>query len=90
MNIGASGSSSAAASDAKTREAFDSSIGEMFFTQLLGAMRKTQGEPAYFNGGQAEKMFRSQLDQTLAEQMTKSHARDFTDALYERFALDRR
>jgi hypothetical protein len=31
-------------------------------------------------------MFRSQLDQTLAQQMTKTHARDFTGALYERFA----
>ena len=77
----------APAADAKTRQAFDSSIGEMFFTQLLGAMRTTQGKPAYFHGGQAEEMFRSQLDQTIAQQMTKSHARDFTDALYERFAL---
>ncbi len=78
----------APAADAKTREAFDSSIGEMFFTQLLSAMRSTQGKPAYFHGGQAEEMFRGQLDQTIAQQMTKTHAREFTDALYERFALD--
>jgi hypothetical protein len=77
----------APAGDAKTREAFDSSIGEMFFKQLLGALRQTQGKPAYFHGGQAEEMFKSQLDQTIAQQMTKTHARDFTDALYERFAL---
>ena len=77
----------APAADAKTREAFDSSIGEMFFTQLLAAMRTSQGKPAYFHGGQAEEMFRSQLDQTIAQQMTTSHAREFTDALYERFAL---
>ncbi len=58
----------------------------MFFTQLLAAMRKTQGEAAYFHGGRAEEMFRGQLDQTLAQQMTKTHARDFTNSLYERFA----
>ena len=28
-----------------------------------------------------------ELDQTLAQQMTKTHASGFTDALYERFAL---
>ena len=69
------------------RAAFDSSIGEMMFTQMLSAMHKSQGKPAYFHGGQAEEMFRSQLDQTLAQQMTKTHASGFTDALYERFAL---
>lgn len=91
MNAGGISSTTApTANDLKTREAFDSSIGEMFFTQLLGAMRKTQGKPAYFHGGQAEEMFRGQLDQTMAQQMTKTHAREFTDALYERFALDRR
>ncbi len=90
MNVTSISASDVSAGESKTREAFDSSIGEMFFTQLLAAMRKTQGEPAYFHGGQAEEMFRSQLDQTLAQQMTKTHARDFTDALYERFALDRR
>jgi Rod binding domain-containing protein len=87
MNVNAVPPHAAPAADAKTREAFDSSIGEMFFTQLLGAMRQTQGKPAYFHGGQAEEMFKSQLDQTIAQQMTKTHARDFTDALYDRFAL---
>ena len=87
MEIGAMSSNVAATAEAKTREAFDSSIGEMFFMQLLGAMRTTQGKPAYFHGGQAEEMFKSQLDQTIAQQMTKTHARQFTDALYERFAL---
>ena len=78
----------ASVGDPKTREAFDSSIGEMFFGQLLGAMRKTQGKPAYFHGGKAEEMFRGQLDQTLAQQMTKTHAREFTDAMYQQFALN--
>lgn len=91
MNLGGINTTAAPMpGEIKTREAFDSSIGEMFFTQLLGAMRKTQGKPAYFHGGQAEEIFRGQLDQTMAQQMTKTHAREFTDALYQRFALDRR
>ena len=88
MQVGATAAAgSAEVQDARTREAFDSSIGEMFFSQLLSAMRKTQGKPAYFHGGQAEEIFRSQLDQTIAAELTKTHARAFTDALYERFAL---
>src|SRR5687768_17417126 len=87
MNTAAISPQAAPAADAKTREAFDSTIGEMFFTQLLGALRQTQGKTPYFHGGQAEEMFRSQLDQTIAQQMAKTHARDFTDALYDQFAL---
>ena len=36
------------------REAFDRFVGGTFFRQLLGAMQKTVGKPAYFHGGQGE------------------------------------
>ena len=66
------------------RDAFTHFIGETFFSQMLKAMRKSVGKPAYFHGGQAEEIFRSQLDQTLADEMTKASADKLADPLFER------
>lgn len=71
------------------REAFDQFVGEAFYGQLLGAMRKTVGEPAYFYGGRAEEIFQGQLDQTMAEEMTKAGANSFTGPMFELFNLQR-
>ena len=72
------------------RKAFDSFVGETFYGQMLEAMRKTQHESKYFNGGQAEKMFREQLDQTLAQKMAETSASSFTGPMFELFELNRR
>jgi Rod binding domain-containing protein len=82
-----SNTSTAGVDDPKLREAFDSFVGETFYAQMLSAMRKTAGKPAYFHGGQAEESFRSQLDQMLAQEMTKSNGSDLSDAMYEQFRL---
>jgi flagellar protein FlgJ len=71
------------------REAFDQFVGESFYGQLLGAMRKTVGEPAYFYGGRAEEIFQGQLDQTMAEQMTKAGVDSFSGPMFELFTLQR-
>jgi hypothetical protein len=71
------------------REAFDQFVGEAFYGQLLGAMRKTVGKPAYFYGGRAEEIFQGQLDQTMAEEMTKAGARSFSEPMFELFTLQR-
>ena len=86
-NRRASAGAAAQADDPKLREAFDSFVGETFYAQMLSAMRKTAGKPAYFHGGQAEETFRSQLDQMLAQEMTKSNAGDLSDSMYEQFRL---
>ena len=39
----------------KTREAFQSFVGETLFGQMLKSMRKTVGKTPYFNGGRARK-----------------------------------
>jgi Rod binding domain-containing protein len=75
------------AEDPKLRDAFDSFVGETFYAQMLSAMRKTTGKPAYMHGGQAEETFRSQLDQLLAQEMSKSNGGDLSDAMYEQFRL---
>ena len=83
----ASAGAATQADDPKLREAFDSFVGETFYAQMLSAMRKTAGKPAYFHGGQAEETFRSQLDQMLAQEMTKSNGGDLSDTMYEQFRL---
>ena len=70
------------ASAREVKETYQQFVGEVFFGQLLKSMRSTQGKPAYFHGGQAEEVFRSQLDQTLAEQMTKSSADTIADPMF--------
>ena len=70
------------ASAREVKETYQQFVGEVFFGQLLKSMRSTQGKPAYFHGGQAEEVFRSQLDQTLAEQMTKSSADKIADPMF--------
>lgn len=71
------------------REAFDSFVGETFFSQMLKSMRQTVGEPAYFHGGRGEEIFTEQLDRVLTEKMTKASAETFTGPMYELFSLQR-
>ena len=79
----------AGASESEVRQAFDSFVGESFYSQMLGAMRKTTGKAAYFHGGRAEEAFRGQLDQTLAAKMAETSAADFTGPMFELFQLNR-
>jgi peptidoglycan hydrolase FlgJ len=78
------------AKDGKLREAFDSFVGETFYGMMLKEMRKTVGKSAYFDGGRAEEVFRGQLDQKIAQQMSKASAKDFTGPMFELFSLNRK
>lgn len=73
------------AKDKKTREAFDAFVGQTFYGQMLKALRSTVDKPAYFHGGRAEEVFQTQLDQMLAENMSKNNAHTFTGAMFEQF-----
>ena len=73
----------------REREAFDRFVGGTFYRQMLGAMQKTVGKPAYFHGGQAEEMFRGQLNQILADKMAEATADQFTGPMFELFQLSR-
>lgn len=78
------------AGDATLREAFDAFVGETFFSQMLKAMRKTVGKPAYLHGGRAEEIFTAQLDQVLAEKMGQASAEKLTGPMFELFMTQRR
>lgn len=71
------------------REAFDNFVGETFYGQMLKSLRSTVGKSAYFHGGRAEEVFQGQLDQVLAEEMSKANANEFTDSMYHLFTLRR-
>ena len=71
------------------REAFDDFVGQTFYGQLIGSMRKTVGKPAYFHGGRAEEIFQSQMDQHLAEHMSDATANSFTGPMFDLFTLKR-
>jgi hypothetical protein len=71
------------------REAFDGFVGEMFYGQMMEAMRSTVGEAAYFHGGRAEEIFQGQLDQVMSEKLADATANSFTGPMYELFTLGR-
>jgi len=71
------------------REAFDDFVGQSFYGQLIGSMRKTVGKPAYLHGGRAEEVFQSQMDQQLAEHMSDATAGSFTGPMFDLFSLPR-
>lgn len=82
--------SPASPDDARLRETFNSFVGQVFFGQLLKAMRKTVGKPAYFHGGRAEEIFQQQLDQILGEKLAEVSGEKFSEPMFELFQLGRR
>lgn len=72
------------ASQEELHEKFTQFVGETFYGQMFKAMRSTVGKPAYFNGGRAEEVFQGQLDQTMAQSLTKSTADTFAEPMFER------
>jgi len=82
--------SAAGAENAELRETFEQFVGEVFFGQLLKAMRKLTDKPAYFHGGRAEEIFQRRLDELLAKKLSQSSSRRLAEPMYELFALGRK
>src|SRR5690349_14699188 len=64
--------------------AFQDFVGKSFYGEMLKSMRSTVGEPAYFHGGNAEKIFQQQLDHQIGDEMSKSNAGDLAAAMFRR------
>ncbi|MFN7628907.1 MAG: rod-binding protein [Pirellula sp.] len=73
--------------DDALEKAFTDFVGQTLFAQVLSSMRSTQKEPAYFHGGQAEKIFQGQLDQILTEEISNASADKIAKPMYELFRL---
>lgn len=76
-------------SDEDLRKAFQDFVGQTLFSQMISSMRKTQEGAAYFNGGQAEKIFQSQLDQVLSQELSNAAASKISDPMFKLFQLRR-
>ncbi len=83
--LAAAGKGNATGNDGEIREAFDSFVGQLFFGQMLKAMRKTVGKPAYFHGGQTEEIFQQQLDQVLGEKLSEASRHQFSGPMFDLF-----
>ena len=69
-----------------TEEAFQDFVAGTFYKLMLKEMRKSQGKPAYFHGGQAEDVFQSQMDQQVAEDLAHSQGAVFAEPLFQVFS----
>lgn len=76
--------------DEETKQQFQEILGELLFGQLLKSMRRTVDKPAYFHGGRAEEVFTQQLDQVLAQNMSRSVGEQFLGPMYDFWATGRR
>ena len=70
------------ANASEVRDAYRQFVGTTFYGQMLKAMRSTLGKPAYFHGGRGEEVFRNQLDQQLADQLTAATADQVADPMF--------
>ncbi len=77
----------AAAGDQELASTFQKAVAGMFFGQMMQALRSTVGEPAYIHGGQAEKMFQSQMDQYVVEDLAENSGAAFVGDLYRQFRV---
>ena len=73
------------------KEAFRDFVAGTFYKQMFKALRSTENKPAYFHGGQVEQIFQAQMDQTVAEDLAKTHGGGLADPLFalyrQRFAV---
>jgi peptidoglycan hydrolase FlgJ len=85
-----SGRAAAKADDQQDlRQTFDCVVGESLFGQMLKEMRKSVHKSAYFHGGRGEEVFQAQLDQVMAEKISRASADKLTGPMFELFTLRR-
>lgn len=68
------------------KKVFNEFTAGTFYREMLAAMRKGTGKPAYFDGGQAEEIFRGELDRQIADRLVEQHGEQFSKPLFENFS----
>lgn len=58
-----------------------------FFKEVISAMRKTVPKNKLINGGHAEEIYRSMLDDQIASNMAKKGGSGIAEAMYNRLSL---
>lgn len=78
-------SSTAGGPTQDAKKLFHEAIGGSFYRQMLAALRTSTGKAAYFDGGQAEKIFQSQFDELIIERLSQSNGQLFSGGLFEQW-----
>jgi Rod binding domain-containing protein len=68
------------------REKFQDFAGGTFFKEMLKSLRSGQKNSKYFYGGQAEEIFRGQMDQQIAEDLGHQFGGAFSNPLFEQYS----
>lgn len=71
---------------AELKQVFTEFTAGTFYREMLSALRKSHAKPAYFDGGQAEEVFREQLDRTIADNLAAQHGEAFAAPMFDTFA----
>ena len=74
---------------AEVRQAFQEFVSGTFFRQMIKSLRRAQGEPAYFHGGQAERIFQGQFDEQIADDLAEKHGGALAEPLFQAFESQR-
>ncbi|QDT66131.1 hypothetical protein [Calycomorphotria hydatis] len=69
-----------------TEEAFRDFAAGTMFGNMLKALHKSHTKPAYFHGGQAEDVFRAELDRTIGKQLAETHGDDLIRNMSKSFS----
>ncbi len=78
--------SGAKAPTPELKKVFQQFAAGTFYREMLAAMHKGHDKPAYFDGGHAEEVFRSELDSRIADELAERDGDSFAGPLYERFS----
>lgn len=73
------------ADDPDLREKFQDFTAGTFLKTMLKSLRTANGKVPYLDGGYAEQVFRAQFDQTVAEDIAKSHGGALSGELYDQY-----
>lgn len=89
INVARVPSASAPNEQTEVRQAFQEFVSGTFFRQMIKSLRSAQSEPAYFHGGQAERIFQGQFDEQIADDLAKKHGAALADPLFKAFESQR-
>jgi len=67
-------------------KAFQQFAAGTFYQTMMKALRSTQKETKYFNGGRAEKIFRAEFDQHVAGALAEENGDQIAGPLFDQFA----
>jgi len=71
------------------RKVFHQFVGTTMYGQMLKSMRATQEKSPYFDGGRAEEIFQSQLDEKLVDKITEASSKSVSDPMFKLMTINR-